>query len=253
MVVDSDPLPISAVIIVRDAEQTIGKTLASLRRFEEGIVYDNGSQDRTLEIVSGFPNVSLHKGDFFGFGPTKNHAVGLARHDWVLLVDSDESMSDELLASIAANDFSDSKIADSVLRANYLRGKRVRHSGWGGDWLVRLYHRGGTQVSDISVHEVVLPPAGGRVVRLRGELSHDAVRELSEFLVKIDRYSEIRRNGDWPIRSPALAVVSSLWAFVHSYVVKLGFLDGWRGLVIAVCDANGVFFKYMKPYVDQHE
>ena len=253
MVVHSDSLPISAVIIVRDAEQTIGKTLESLRWFDEVIVYDNGSTDRTLEIIGSFPNVSLHEGEFLGFGPTKNHAAGLARHDWVLLVDSDESVSDELFTSIAAAALSDSKTAYSVLRANYFRGKHVRHSGWGADWLVRLYHRGGTQVSDISVHEVVLPPSGGRVVRLRGELSHDAVRELSEFLVKIDRYSEIRRNGDWSIRSPAMAFLSSFWAFVRSYILKLGFLDGWRGLEIAVCDANGVFFKYMKPYVDRHE
>jgi glycosyltransferase involved in cell wall biosynthesis len=253
MVVDSDPLPISAVIIVRDAEQTIGKTLDSLQRFDEVVVYDNGSQDRTLEIARSFPNVSLHEGEFFGFGPTKNHAVGLARHDWVLIVDSDESVSDELFSSIAAADFSDAETAYSVLRANYFRGKHVRHSGWGGDWLVRLYRRDGTQVSDIAVHEAVLPPEGGRVVRLRGELSHDAVRELSEFLVKIDRYSEIRRNGDWSIRSPALAFLSSFWAFVRSYFLQLGFLDGWRGLVIAVCDANGVFFKYLKPYADRKD
>jgi glycosyltransferase involved in cell wall biosynthesis len=80
MVVDSDPLPISAVIIVRDAEQTIGKTLDALQRFDEVVVYVNGSQDRTLEIARSFPNVSLHEGEFFGFGPTKNHAVGLARY-----------------------------------------------------------------------------------------------------------------------------------------------------------------------------
>ena len=250
---ESDSVPISAVIISKDAEGTIGATLQSLRRFAEVLVYDNGSQDRTLEIARGFPNVRLHQGDFFGFGPTKNHAASLAEHDWIFSIDSDYQVSPELLDSIAHVNLSDPGVGYRVLRVNYLRGKRVRFSGWNNDWLLRLYNRTGTRLTDAVVHEIVQPPAEGRVVGLKGELSHETVRELSEFLVKIDRYSELRRAQPKRTMSPPLICLRSLWAFIRIYILQLGVLDGWRGLVIAVSEANGVFFKYMKPYVDRVE
>lgn len=249
----SDSLPISAVIISKDAEATIGATLHSLRHFAEVVVYDNGSQDRTMEFARGFPNVSLHQGDFFGFGPTKNHAADLAEHDWIFSIDSDEQVSFGLLDSIAHADLSDPSIGYRVLRVNYLRGKHVRFSGWSDDWLLRLYNRKGTRLTDAVVHEIVQPPADGYVADLAGELSHETVRELGEFLVKIDRYSELRRKQPKGTMSPPLICLRSLWAFIRVYFLQLGLLDGWRGLVIAVCEANGVFFKYMKPYVDRAE
>lgn len=253
MIVEAGSLPISAVIICRDAEETIPATLESLRSFDEVVVYDNGSRDRTVEIARQYRNVSLHQGKFLGFGPTKNHAANLARHDWVFSIDSDESVSPELLEALTSCDLSDPGVAYEVLRVNYLRGKPVRHSGWGGDWLLRMYNRRQTRVSDAAVHEIVQPPAGGRVAGLRGELSHEAVRELGQFLVKIDRYSEAVRKESPRALSAPIIFLRSLWTFVRVYVFQLGFLDGWRGLVIAVCDANGVFFKYMKPYADAND
>lgn len=253
MVVEAGSLAMSAVIISRDSEETIGATLDSLNAFDEVVVYDNGSADSTIEIAKRYPNVSLHQGDFLGFGPTKNHAAGLARHDWVFSIDSDESISPELLSSISNADRSDPQIAYRVLRGNYLCGKLVRHSGWGGDWLVRMYNRTGTGLNDVAVHETVQPPPGGRVQRLRGELSHDAVREVRDFLVKIDRYSEMVRKENPRILWPPIVFLRSAWAFFRSYVLRLGILDGWRGLVIAVSDANGTFYKYMKPYGDRSD
>jgi glycosyltransferase involved in cell wall biosynthesis len=253
MTVQGAPPPISAVIIARDVEATIGATLESLQDFAEVVVYDNGSEDRTLEIAEPFPNVRVHEGEFIGFGPTKNRAADLAEHDWVFSIDSDEQVSPELLESIAGCDLGDPATAYEVQRVNYLRGKPVRHSGWGGDWLLRLYNRRGTSVSDAAVHEVVQAPPGGRVARLKGELSHDAVRELGQFLVKIDRYSELFRKESPRLLPVPVIFLRSVWTFIRVYVFQLGFLDGWRGLVIAVGDANGVFFKYMKAFADAND
>ena len=250
---DQEYIPISAVMISRDAEATIGAALESLRRFDEVVVYENGSTDRTAEIARGFTNVSLHQGEFEGFGPTKNRAAGLARNDWIFSIDSDEQVSPELLDSLSRVDLSNADVAYRVLRINYLRGRRVRFSGWGGDWLVRLYNRTATGLTEVPVHEVVQVPAGGRAVRLSGGLRHETARELSELLVKIDRYSELRRSHPKRPISPPLIFMRSFWAFLRVYLLQLGFLDGWRGLVIAVSEANGVFFKYMKPYVDRVE
>ncbi|MDH3512909.1 MAG: glycosyltransferase family 2 protein [Gammaproteobacteria bacterium] len=246
----AESFPISAVMICRNAEQTIAATLESLGRFSEVIVYDNGSTDRTVELARGFPNVSVHEGEFFGFGPTKNHAATLASNDWVFSIDSDERISKELLESIVAADLSSDKMAYSVHRANYLCGKLVRFSGWGNDWLIRLYNRNATGLTDAAVHEIVKPPVGGNVRKINGDLFHDAVRQLGDFLVKIDRYSEIQREHSVRTLLPVLICLRSAWAFIRTYLLRLGFLDGWRGLIIAICDANGVFFKYMKPYAD---
>ncbi len=242
--------PISAVMITRNAGDTIAATLNSLAAFQEVVVYDNGSTDRTVEIARGFPNVVVHEGEFSGFGPTKNRAAGLASNDWIFSIDSDEIVAPDLLASIAGVDLDGIDVVYSVHRINFLRGKRIRYSGWQNDWLLRLYNRQITGLDDAAVHESVKPPPGGTVNKLEGELLHDSIRELGDFLVKIGRYAELRRQEQRPIKSPFATFFRSLWAFLRCYIFQLGLLDGWRGLVIAVCEANGVFFKYMLPYAD---
>ena len=243
--------PISAVLITRDAEQKIAAALESLADFPEIVIYDNGSKDRTLEIATGFANVVVHEGDFLGFGPTKNHAASLATHDWILSIDSDERLTPQLNQSIEAADLSDEKVVYSIRRLNFLMGKCVRFSGWRNDWLVRLYNRTVTGLTDVAVHENVRPPVGGQVRRLNGDLLHDAVRELGDFLVKANRYSELRRQQPKHMNSPGLIFLRSVWAFLRTDFLQLGILDGWRGLVISIGEANGVFFKYMKPYADR--
>jgi glycosyltransferase involved in cell wall biosynthesis len=241
----------SAVLISRDAEDSIAVTLESLADFSEVIVYDNGSEDRTVEIASGFSHVSVHRGEFFGFGPTKNHAASLANNDWIFSIDCDEKPDPELIESIRAIDLANDKVVYSVRRINFMRGRRVRFSGWGNDWLLRVYNRKATALSDAKVHENVMPAPGGQIKKLNGQLLHDAVNELGDFLVKINRYSELRRQNPKRIYSPLVIVLRSFWAFLRTYFLKLGILDGWRGLIISVCEANGVFFKYMMPYADK--
>jgi glycosyltransferase involved in cell wall biosynthesis len=246
----SKTLPLSAVLITRDAEATLAATLETLSEFPEVIVYDNGSTDRTVEVARGFPNVNVHEGEFMGFGPTKNHAASLAANDWVFSIDSDERLTPELMDSITGADLSNENVVYGVHRLNFLRGKEIRYSGWRNDWLLRVYNRNAAGLSDVAVHENVLPPAGGKVVRLNGYLLHDAVREIGDFLVKARRYAELRRRESLPVYSPAAIFFRSLWAFIRTYFLRLGVLDGWRGLVISVGEANGVFFKYMMTYAD---
>ena len=204
-----------------------------------------------MEIARQFSNVVVHEGEFFGYGPTKNHAAGLATNDWILSVDCDEQVTPELLESIRAIDWDNESVVYSIHRSNIFRGKRVRFSGWGNDWLLRLYNRKVTGLTDAAVHENVLPPPGGLVRKLDGELIHDAIREIGDFLIKTERYSELRRSENRRVYSPAVIFVRSAWAFLRTYFFQLGILDGWRGLVIAVGEANGVFFKYMMSYADQ--
>ena len=243
---------ISVVIITKDAAATLDKTLASVGDFDEVVVYDNGSSDETLDIARAYPNVSLHEGAFLGFGPTKNHAVSLARNDWVFSLDADEAVSDELTDFLRIWQPASSNCVGVVRRDNYVMGKHINKGGWGRDWLVRLFNRTTHGFNDNAVHESVQTTKDSVRDKLPHPIRHDAVQNLGQFLQKIDRYSEIRRRTSTKTFPPPVIVARSFFAFFRSYILQGGILAGWRGLVIAWNASNGVFYKYMKIYADRH-
>lgn len=244
---------VSAVIIVKNAEATIRETLDSLKAFQEVVLYDNGSTDNTLVIASEYPNVLIYEGRFVGFGKTKQAAVACASNDWVLSLDADEMVTPELstfLETWLPNQ--DPTIAIKLLRRNYLMGKYVKYAGWGGDWLVRLFNREAHNFNDNDVHESVALHDGSAVKKLPYPIDHNAVQHLGQFLVKVDRYTEINRQSgkSYP---PLIIFLKAMWRFFESFILKGGFLAGWRGLAISWSNANGVFYKYMKSYADKHK
>lgn len=244
-------MPISVVIITRNATATLRQTLDSVQGFDNVVIYDNGSSDDTLKIAENYTNVSLYEGDFLGFGPTKRHAVSLAKHDWILSLDADEALSPTLAESILAwVDNATPNDLGKVLRENWMMGRPVRHSGWGNDWLIRIFNRQCHNFNDAMVHESITPGQHSRVQRLSGTITHTAVTDLSQFLEKVNRYSSIRADSG-KLKSYPVPVIftKSLFAFFRTYLLQRGWLDGWRGLVIAVSNANGVFWKYMKSYL----
>lgn len=244
---------VSAVIIVKNAEETIRQTLESLKAFQEVVLYDNGSSDNTLSIASEYINVLIFEGQFVGFGKTKRAAVACASNDWVLSLDADEMVSPELSDYLEAwLPNQDPTIAIKLLRRNYLMGKYVKYAGWGGDWLVRLFNREAHNFNDNDVHESVALHDGSAVKKLPYPIDHNAVQHLGQFLVKVDRYTEINRQSgkSYP---PVIIFLKAMWRFFESFVLKGGFLAGWRGLAISWSNANGVFYKYMKSYADKHK
>lgn len=239
---------ISVVLMVRDAAATLAAALDSVREFGEVLVYDNGSSDGTLEIAGRYPNVRIERGEFSGFGRTRNRAAALAAHDWIFSLDADEVVSAALAASIAGLALGAPQTVYAVERQNFLLGRRVRYGGWGSQWLVRLYNRTTHRFSDAAVHEKVTLQPGERPVRLTGALRHTAMRDAGDFLVKMHRYTMLKAAESDRSYPPALIVAKTLWAFLRSYLWRLGMLDGWRGLLVAVSEANGVFYKYMVIY-----
>jgi len=238
------------VLITRNAAAKIERTLRSLAGFPEVIVYDNGSTDETVERCRQFPNVKVVTGQFFGYGPTKNHAMSLARGDWVLSIDADEYLSRALLEELRTISLDDPSVAYAVERHNLFLGKDVRHGGYGDDWLVRLFNRRRCRFNDAAVHEKLVVPADCTTMRLRGTLWHQACTDLQQMLDKISRYSELNRHVSAKPRSPFHIWIGSCYSFFKSFVLKGGFLDGWRGLAIAYGDATGAFFKHMKRHSD---
>jgi hypothetical protein len=192
--------------------------------------------------------VLIHKGEFSGFGPTRNRAASLAKHDWVFSIDADEVPDAALLSALDGLSLGDPAATYAVERQNYLLGKRVKHAGWGSQWLTRLYNRTTHTFTQVTVHEKLELKSGEQALPLAGTLKHTAMRDAGDFLVKMHRYTMLKAGESERTYHPAVILLKTFWAFIRSYLLRLGVLDGWRGLLISVSEANGVFYKYMVIY-----
>jgi len=239
---------ISVTILTKNSEQYIFDCLNALSSFDEIIILDNGSQDNTLEIATSFPNVSIYETRFIGFGPLKNKAASLAHNDWILSVDSDEVLSGELVASLAAADLSKPETVYLFERLNHYRQKPVRCCGWYPDIVMRLYNRTHTAFSDAMVHESIRIHPNTVKKRLEGKLLHYPFDGAASLLDKLQRYSDLFAEQSTKRSSPAKAFWRAVFAFFKNYFLQKGFLCGYEGLLISVSNANGVFYKYIKLY-----
>lgn len=235
---------ISVCIPTKDVEATIQKTLDSVRRFSEVVIYDTGSTDATLVIASSYPNVKIQKGGFKGFGPLRNEVAKLASNDWIFALDSDESVSPALLAEIERLSLNPSN-AYSMPRHNYYNGKWIKGCGWYPDRVVRLYNKQTARYSDAAVHESV---QSRHITPLRSPLLHTPCRSLSDFLRKMDHYSTLfaEQNKGKRRASFSKALGHGAYAFFKSYLLQRGIFDGPEGFVISLYNANSTFYKYLK-------
>ncbi len=239
---------ISVTIIVKDGEKYLEECLESLAPFEEVLLYDNGSTDRTLEIARSFPNVKIVNGRFTGFGPTKNLAAREARHDWILSIDSDEVMTPELTWSILNENLQLDHVYRFV-RQSYYNKKWIRGCGWYPDRVFRLYNRKRTQFNDNMVHESV-EVKGLAAADLEGALKHYSYDDAASLVQKLQLYSTLfaEQNKGKISSSPWKALRHGCGAFVKGYFIRKGFLDGYEGFLIALCQGLASYFKYLKLY-----
>jgi glycosyltransferase involved in cell wall biosynthesis len=223
------------------------RVLRSLHWCDEIVVLDTGSTDRTIPIARSFPNVRLHRlaTGFPGFGPARRHAVALASNDWILSVDSDEIVSPELAVEIAALPLDPSRVY-AVPFHNYYNGKRITTCGWAPDRHERLFNRMATNFCLSDVHERV-QTRRLEVVPLRHPIRHFSYRSPDDFLRKMAMYSRLfaDQHAGGRASGPGMAAAHSLWAFVKSYVLERGILQGSEGLIISAYKAQTVFWKYI--------
>lgn len=238
---------ISCVLIVKDAFDTLDKTLASLSAFDDVVVYDNGSTDGTQALAKQYANVQLIEGDFFGFGPTKKLAATYAKYDWVFSLDADEVPSAEFITKLKQLALNDDCVY-KINRVNYYKDTQVKHC-WGNDSIVRIYNRQRTDYNDSQVHELVKID-GFEVIQLHEDIRHYPYVNISQFISKLNKYSTLfaEDNVGRKKSSPLKAFFNSLFSFLKTYVLKRGFLDGSAGLVIAFSHMATNFYKYMKLY-----
>lgn len=238
---------ISCVMIAKNAESTMAQVLNALKEFEEVIVYSNHSTDNTDLICSSYPNVKLINGEFLGFGPTKNKAASNAKNDWVFSLDADEVVTPFFIDNLKKLDL-DERTLYTILRSNYYKNTQIKHC-WGDDVIVRLYNRTQTSFTDKKVHEKIIDD-GFKIEQIDGIVKHFPYSTVSDFIVKLDRYSTIfaQDNAGKKSSSPLKAILNAKFSFIKTYFFKRGFLDGYAGLVIAFSHMATNFYKYIKLY-----
>jgi len=234
-------IPISVVILTYNSELYLEEVLKSVEFAEEVIIYDNGSKDQTLSIARQFPNVSIYfDPNWEGFGKQKQKGVEKARNDWVLVLDSDEVVTSQLRQELEQLFPTPPKDGYYLPRLNNFFGKWVRYGGFYPDWVLRLFNRRKCRFTFRPVHERVECPTG-KIGRLKGEIHHYAYRTIGEFIAKQNRYSEIGAKF-----RPVKAIFAPIWTFLKIYLIRLGFLEGWTGFLLALLYSQYTFWKYVK-------
>jgi glycosyltransferase involved in cell wall biosynthesis len=245
---------ISAVLITKDEARNVERCLASLAPVvDEIVVVDGFSSDDTVARCERLgARVAQHR--WLGFGPQKNLANALARHEWILSIDADEALDPFLQRAIAEAKAAGLRGAYEMARLNWYFGRFVRHGLEYPDRKVRLFPRSKVDWNDNLVHEGLRFREPLPVTRLDGHLLHYAYRRISEHVAKQDRYTTLAaedafRRGVHP--SLAKMLLSPIVVLLKSYLLKRGFLDGIHGLVLSILHAHGAFLKSAKLW-DAH-
>ena len=238
---------LSVVIITKDEEQNLPRCLDSVTWADEVIVIDSHSTDRTVEIAEA-RGARVSTVEWQGFGPAKQAGVNLATGEWILSLDADEAVSEQLAEEIKQVIQSDGDYDGYTMprKTNFL-GRWINHCGWYPDRILRLFRKSQGQFDQAYVHERV--EVDGRVGKLNADLLHYSYPTLDSYFSKFNRYTTMGaekafrqgRRANWfdiLVRPPA--------SFVKHYVSKQGFRDGMEGFIISVLSSIAVLAKYAK-------
>lgn len=238
---------LSVIVITQDEAHHIEKCLRSVSFADQIVVLDSGSTDDTVQIALSIGAEVSTVRDWQGFGTQKNRALALATSDWVLSIDADEQVSPELKAEIESALASPGHEVYSFARLSSYCGQYMRHSGWYPDRVVRLFRRHAAEFSRDLVHERVVTTRS--IGKMRGHLLHESYLNFEEVLEKVNRYSSAGAMGllnQGKASSVKKAFGRGLWAFVRTYFLRLGFLDGSMGLLLAISNAETTYYRYLK-------
>ena len=240
---------VTATIITYDEEKNIPDAIGSVRWADEIIVVDSGSADRTREIAEKL-GAKVYVNPWPGFSAQKQFAVEKASNDWIFSLDADERVSDDLKDEIAIILNSDNK-ADGykIPRLAYYMGRAIRHGGWYPDRQLRLFDRRKGHWKDVRVHETIEMDPGARVEVLNGHILHFSVEGPREHHEMIgERYAPLAAEqmlANGRRTSPLNAAAAGVAAFIRSYFLKTGFLDGFPGLCVAYFAAHHAVMKHL--------
>jgi glycosyltransferase involved in cell wall biosynthesis len=240
---------LSVVIVCRNGAKVISETIKSFAGLTDDIlIYDNGSIDGTQQIVRQ-SGAKLVEGTWEGFGITKNKANELAKYDWILSLDADEAIDEELKRNLLRMDLSnDMKVYEFKFK-NFLGNKWLRFGEWGNDKHIRLFNRQKIKWDDAEVHESLLMPNGTEKITLPGYVLHKTAATIKEYEEKMRNYAALNATKYFKqgkTSGELKSFFSAIFSFINNYFFKLGFLDGVTGFHCARINAGYTFLKYKK-------
>ena len=265
---------LSVILITNNEANNILDCLASVSFADQIIVVDSGSTDKTVELARSVGAHVVQTSDWPGFGAQKNRALDLATCDWVFSIDADERVTPELAEQLKAAiklgvdadnqvDFkNDSNIenisnknikqhdAYEVPRLTQFCGQWIRHCGWTPDHVLRLFKRGRARFSNDLVHERLVQ-SQGTCGKLTTPMLHFSYPTPASYWRKLDQYSQAwakQRHSEGKKTSMLRAAMSGMVAFVRTYFLRLGFLDGALGFAVCTMQAQSAFGKYFTLY-----
>ncbi len=239
-------MKLSAIVITKNEERVIERCLRSLAFCDETLVIDSGSTDRTCEIAQSLGAVVHVHADWQGFAVQRNRGLGHAQGEWTLMIDADEWVTEPLQRQIVAAVQEAGHAAWRIPRLSSYCGQFMRHSGWWPDHVTRLLRTRAARFEG-EIHERAV--VDGSTGTLTEPLMHESFRDLEQVVTKMNAYStwgaqNLVRQGKHASLTSAL--VHGFWSFFRTYVLRAGFLDGKLGLMLAISNAEGAYYKHVK-------
>ena len=245
---------LSVIIIAKNEEANIGRCLASVAFADEIIVLDSGSTDKTVEIAKAYTD-KVFLTDWRGYGVQKQRALEYTTGDWVLNLDADESISEELQLEIKIAIASDKADAYRLPIQMVFYNQPLKYSA-SPKRHARLFKKENASFSTDIVHEKIILPEGTRIGKIKSAIRHHSYQDVSHVIYKLNKYSsysaKIRiANNRKPSFIRVLAATG--WMFGRCYLLQRGFLDGRLGFLFALFSAQGTFYRGIKQiYTDNH-
>jgi glycosyltransferase involved in cell wall biosynthesis len=241
--------PISVVIITFNEESNIERCIRSVLDIaDEIVVLDSVSTDRTKEICLAY-NVTFIEQPFLGYIQQKNKALEFAGYPHVLSLDADEALSDELKASIVRVKENWQSEGYCFNRLTNYCGQWIKHTDWYPDRKLRLFDKRKGQWTGINPHDMYKLQEGCTQTFLKGDLLHYSFPSIDHHLDVVKKFTTIMARESFEKGKKAnflTLLINPFWKFVKSYVIRLGFLDGYYGFVVCAISAHATFIKYVK-------
>lgn len=241
------PKPLTALIITYNEIKCIERAISSVAFADEIIVVDSYSTDGTYEFLVNHPSVSVVQHRFENFTKQKSFALSLASHDWVLFIDADERVTPMLEAEIVTALQNKTDIAAYWFRRKFMfRGVPLHFSGWQTDKNYRLFRKSKVRFSDKRIVHETLEVQGKSAV-LNEKLIHFCYKDYQNYKSKMEHYGRLKAKQYFLQDKKfnyACLVLKPFWKFFHNFVVRLGFLDGMKGVIICYLGALEVAIRY---------
>ncbi len=250
---------ISVCIIAFNEEKNIREAIKSVDWADEILLVDSNSTDKTHEIAESL-NVKVILQEWLGFAKQKQYAIDTAENNWILSIDADERVSEELKTEILnIKSLPENELADGykIPRLSFYMNRPIRHGGWYPDWQLRLFNRQKGKWKDVLIHESVEMQKSAEIKRLNGELLHYSVENAAYHHRLIgERYAPLAAAQMFERgrrTSRAKIAAAGFFAFFQTYFLKAGFLDGFAGFCIARFAAHHAFLKHLLLWEKQNK